>query len=270
MAISRKNDTRTIYSSMLSLSLQMGIPYEPLELTTLNELYNINLPAVNYNYKIGHFIVGLYDIDVLDNINLSINDVECQPYDANVVIKIPIFMKDSSLSLTNADRQTYKLFTTEEYGGITYNVAYAKRLTNFTGNEPYLVTYNGSFELAPLSGEGIDFLHPITVKEQSTYNTTLEYVAFSVSSRAELTADEINNINSYIDIIYPTRSGVNKYRISQIALIQSQHESINSTSEIRNAQTAYFAYTTLEESQLNNLSVNIELGEKSPTHKVVI
>ena len=267
MSKRRRQGVRTIFNGILNIHNQVDKPYVPIVGSSLNELYNIPSLLTSSPYSIGHFIIGLqpYDINNGGYVDLGLKEHQC--YDGNVYTPIPIFMKRTTETITTLERSTYKLFTTKRYNNIDYYVAYAKRLEDIESiGNPSWITHDvtNGYDLFALESRDLDYLNPTVIDETLTYPDVLKYISYSLELSLTLTEEELINIRSYIDIIYPTRTGTSKYTISEVGLLQSQHVSLDSTVEIYNSQVAYFTYLSMKDMVGNNIELSIEIGDMSP------
>ena len=264
--MNRRNIVKTLHSSMLATSQMFKLAYTPIPISTLNLYHNISGLPSDDDYSIGHFILGLADIDLLNGNTMTLDNIEHQPYDANVAVPIPIFMKINSETVTSSERAKYKLFTTINIGNDVYNVAYAKAVETITPKEPYFVTHNSSdgYSIDSLNSANLDYLNPVTTRESVSYPDTLKFVAHATSVHVTITEAEMNNIRGYIDLIYPNRTGANKYRIQEIGLTHAQFTTINAQEELRNAQVAYFINVTPKDLSSPSVNVNIDIGNLMP------
>lgn len=256
-----------MYSSILGIQQQLGNPYNPILNSTLNELHNIAVDLGDVSYKIGHFIIGLAPYDMFNSAIVDLRTIEHQCYDGNVYVPIPIFMKVATDSLSNTELSTYKLFTTKTYNNVLYNVAYAKRLEDVSSVPNYsFITHStlDGYNISSLDSKNLNYLTPTVYRESISYGEDIQYIGQSVELTISLTEAEMDNIKSYVDIIYPTRTGENKYTIGEVAILQSQHQSIDSTIELANAQPSYFVFPNIRDIVEDKLLMALEIGDFIP------
>ena len=267
MMMTNRSITKTLYSSMMQSMNMIGEEYVPPTATTLNDLFDIPNIVSDDNFKLGHFTIGISPVGIIvDDTIISRNYVH-NPYDAMVWIKIPLFMKPLSEELTADEKTKYKLWTTETYEQTSYNVAYAKSFSTVSGSsDPIFIEYSEDTGFAESLDtlETLNPLIPTIPSETMDMLHTSNYVGFSTTMNASLTAEEVSAIRGYIDIIYPNRSGGNVHNLFELGVIMSKHDGRNSSDELVDAQISHFIELSTSDMVGDDLTISIDIGDLMP------
>lgn len=123
---------RTLYLVDIDLHRQLGVPYKPLENTTLNEKFNVLTTAdVPSTYPtLQGFVIGIGGNPIMENVeNFPYN--EHSPVDGALFEHIPFVMCPVDQDLTDEERESYRLRTIETINNTQYVCYYMKKLTGY-------------------------------------------------------------------------------------------------------------------------------------------
>ncbi len=228
------NVTRTIYASALQSAQVLGIPYDIVDNTTLNEKFGIldgthpteGYPTMQYLAigRGGHRNASGADGASLTRLNTH------RASDAALFRHLPFVLREVDNDLTAIERANYALRREETIDGVTYVAYYLMRINNANVDIDYnrVIVSDGDQSTVPYTPSSSD-LNPTPIEASSTGINVSdgEYLTASAGITLNFTANIINEIVNAAKIIY----GEEEYAtLSEIALVTGQdytHSAVN-------------------------------------------
>jgi len=199
------NSQRTIYALDMQSHMMLGMPYETLPNTTLNEKYNFltNLTTNGVYPTIKYLVIGKGGTPKFTNSLMKHSAHTAK--DAALFEQVPFVMKTHETDLSAADQAKYRFRFIEIHNGVEYVCYYLKIIpsidlnrgiyqVNVVGNDGKLGYFdtNRSDILLPKPAANINYL--------DTANSV--YLAKSMKVMFEMTIDDIDNLKEVYKILY--------------------------------------------------------------------
>jgi len=245
------NVTRTIYASALQSAQVLGIPYDIVDNTTLNEKFGIldgthpteGYPTMQYLAigRGGHRNASGADGASLTRLNTH------RASDAALFRHLPFVLREVDNDLTAIERANYALRREETIDGVTYVAYYLMRINNANVDIDYnrVIVSDGDQSTVPYTPSSSD-LNPTPIEASSTGINVSdgEYLTASAGITLNFTANIINEIVNAAKIIY----GEEEYAtLSEIALVTGQ----DYTHSAVNDEGGSFTYSEVIAAQVN-------------------
>lgn len=248
------NTVRTVYNIGLETAKMLGVPYKPLESSTLNEYFNLNYTSASSEYPtLSYFSIGLRFDDILLDRNLEQKDITRDVDDIYLQRPIPFLAVKKSIGLTRNEMDTYRLIIEKEINGEVYLLCYLKRFNKEThANGFYKIIFKDNryipskIELVDINRLNSD-PNPTITLDKDEYS----YIGYRHTIDLYLTDIEIENIKIASDLLYPNVETTIRYRIGEIALVSGVETVVDGRAEVADAQSAWFTNTDII---LNNLT----------------
>jgi hypothetical protein len=128
-----ESTTRTVYGSALQTSQLLGIPYQVLANSTLNERFNVEKTAVipDGQYpRLGYFCIGTGGVKLTAGADGRPRTelVQHRSTDVSCFDPLPFILRPLNNDLSASERLKYGLRTQETYNGNVYVAYYLKRI----------------------------------------------------------------------------------------------------------------------------------------------
>lgn len=215
-----KSSTKTIYARKLSSANEVGLKYNPLPNTTLNDKFGLLPDAKTINNPIlKYYAVGVGGNDVITG-NHGYTYSDHMSYDAALFNHVPFVMVEVGADLTPIEQLRYRFKIREVVNGKEYFSYYLKVIDNIDYNDQvYTVNVKSGSKpsLNILSTNTDKFLNPIP-KTRTPGSTPLTsdnvtYIANVIKLEFSLSTDELVNLNKAIELKYGT-----KYKLTEIGV----------------------------------------------------
>lgn len=198
--------TQSVVAMQWQQHLMTGLEFTLDANTTLNEKYTINGHGVEEN-KIAFFGIGSLNQPVTTPLQLT--KIKQRPTDADLVMPIPFLVKPITTPLTEIEKETYFMRSTEDIDGELYVCCYLKKVVI---NRPTIKT----IKTTPASGNIVTpYIQPpnvltptITDYIDVTINEAIEYIMVSQKVSCEITSIDKANIEQAMNLKYPSVSKI--------------------------------------------------------------
>lgn len=199
-----ESTTRTIYGSALQTAQLLGLPYEIQDNTTLNQRFGILENAViseGVFPRVGYYCIGNgghESVTGADGIPLA-REVPHRATDASLYRPLAFIRRPTDETIPDYVTELYALWRVEEYNGLTYNTAYAKRI-NLSGVQVELehrvVDENDNIESSYTFYPSSENLVPTPpyVRNSGANVLIADYITCSARLSLSLTAQEVLEI----------------------------------------------------------------------------
>lgn len=214
------NSVRTIHLANLELSRSLGVPYEPIDHSTLNEKHNVltdyTIPAGEYP-NVGYLAIGRGGHrNIAGNGNAALQDVlQHGITDAALFEQIPFRLVEvtnaatGADSLTAAERLLYRIRKRETHNGVEYNAYYLRKIT-LTQQQPsidLLITDNGETTSSPfVPSPTMLNPQPVQAIAGNVVTATGRIISTRLPASVVLEEADINHIIEACEIIYGSAS----------------------------------------------------------------
>lgn len=216
--------TRTVYGAAMQTAKFLGIPYEPVENSTLNERFDIlanTAPSQDEEPYVAYYVIG-------NGGHQHISGASGVPYtmprnhaatDAACFNHIPFVLRELDNDLSAVERQNYALRTIETIDGVEYAAYYAKRLNleNVEVTMQKVTIDNGSQEEETFepTNENLN-PEPYDHDDEALIESSGEYVSGFAILTINFSANDAEELRNVAKIMY----GDENYAIiSEIALV---------------------------------------------------
>lgn len=215
--------TRTIYGSALQTAQLLGIEYNLLNNSTLNQRFNVQenaaLPAGQYP-KLQYFCIGTGGVRLVAGAdgNPRTEQVQHRAKDASCYAPFPFVLRSIDNDLSLAERMKYALRVTEEYNGESYVAYYLKRidLSGVVLNVEKRIINDGVITSSAYVPDSTALVPvPPVIANLGANILTSEYLTSSAQLILTFTEDEITELLAASVIKYGTDDYAN---ISEIGL----------------------------------------------------
>ena len=232
---------KTVYLEQLEVNRDLGLPYAPLQNTTLNEKFNITATSSEEYPTLQYYTIGLHYKSLTDVNNLDFNKIQHSTLDSSVYIPIPFLLKEANVGLTDLEKSKYFLRTKLTINNTEFIACYGKKIDSIANDSKlYDIVKDDTYGVELLSIPDNRYLNPIPRENIDIYGTKLNYVAVSLKLKVTIDKIEALNIRNAINLLYPNRPDTNKYEIGEIGFVFGKSGVSNGDSEIADAQIGYF------------------------------
>ncbi|MBH14219.1 MAG: hypothetical protein CMF37_15005 [Leeuwenhoekiella sp.] len=245
------NVTRTIYASALQSAQVLGIPYDIVDNTTLNEKFGIldgihpteGYPVMQYLAigRGGHRNASGADGASLTRLNTH------RASDAALFKHLPFVLREVDNDLTATQRARYGMRREETIDGVNYIAYYLLRIDNTNVDIDYnrVTVTDGDQSTVPYTPSSSDLSPTPTEVSPTGINVSDgEYLTASAGITLNFTSDIINEIVNAAKIIY----GEEEYAtLSEIGLVSGQDYTHSAT----NSEGGSFTYAEVIAAQVN-------------------
>lgn len=224
--------TRTIYGSKLQTELLLGLPYEHIANTTLNEKFDIQsgvLPNAGQMPKIGWFVIGNgghRNQTGADGFPYS-SPIQHDPADAALYNHLPFLLRLPSEDLTVLERERYGLRKQIVVNGQNYIAYYAKVLTMEDTQIQMLhnTVTDGVVSQTPFIPTGANLNPtPAPIPATGVVTTNGDYLSASAYLNLSLSREDISELVEVARIMYDNE---NYAVISEIGLVAGVPRIVN-------------------------------------------
>ena len=228
-------NTKTLHQVKLDIAQSRGIPHIPDSYSTLNEAYNIGgitPPSVGYP-ETKYIMVGNGGsrIDVGLNASPVKKTLKHKPTDAVLYNAIPFLMVPTD-DISPTERANYRLRVLEVVNGVSYFSYYVKVIETLTPNIMVKIVEQRGGEVVSSTDyiPSPESLAPTpillsNVSENTVYNRDLRATSMD---DVVLTKTDLENLKASITIKHGL-DDIEKFTISELAVIQSWTEEVTST-----------------------------------------
>lgn len=272
------NLTRTIYSSYLATVLNLGLTYEMIEKSTLNEKFGVQSgisPAPGVIPSIGYFGIGNggHKLSVGANGYTKSEAVQHRARDAALYNHIPFILRELTDDIDVTERIKYGMRRKETYNSTQYIAYYLRRLdfTNVITTNEYITVNSGVETVTDFTPNTSDLNPtPPDLTSTGTNVVTGDYLKSSAKINLEFTETDIAELLNVFNIIY----GDNSYAIiSEICLVSGVDKVVQSFAannavinfnEVIAAQVATYVNTLYPLSYINtgfNIALDVGICE---------
>lgn len=224
--------TRTIYGSKLQTELLLGLPYEHVENTTLNEKFDIQsgvLPNAGQMPKIGWFVIGNgghRNETGADGFPFS-SPIQHEASDAALYKHLPFILREPANDLDTVARGAYGLRRQEVINGQNYIAYYAKKLALNDVQIQMLhnTVTDGVVSSVPFVPTGSNLNPtPPPIPATGVVTTNGDYLSASAILNLSLTREDIAELVEVARIMYDNE---NYAVISEIGLVAGVPRVVN-------------------------------------------
>lgn len=199
------NSQRTIYALDMQSHMMLGMPYETLPNTTLNEKYNFltNLTTGGAYPTIKYLVIGKGGTPKFTDSLIKHSTHTAK--DAALFEQVPFVMKTHETDLSVTEQANYRFRFIEIHNGIEYVCYYLKVI-------PSIDLSRGIYQVNVVDSEGklgyfdtnrSDILSPVPAVNINYLDTANSvYLAKSMKVMFEMTADDIANLKEVYKILY--------------------------------------------------------------------
>lgn len=202
---------RTMFSFDIELHRQLGVKYEPLPNTTLNEKYSVletaEAPTGRYPQLVG-FVIGIGGSAAVPDANNFVFN-EHGPLDGALFEGIPWLTVPLTKEIPKEEQDKYRLKVIENINGEPYVNYYMKRLENIDLKKEFYVIRaaspeagHGSPTLKPMDTQKSTILRPVPKERNLSYlnQYTPKYITKIAKIEFEITPEEQRNIQQALAI----------------------------------------------------------------------
>ena len=233
------NSQRTIYALDMQSHMMLGLPYEPLPNTTLNEKFNFltNQTTGGVYPSIKYLIIGKGGGAKYTDSRMKHSTHTTK--DGALFQQVPFVMKTIDNDLTPDEKLKYRFRFLEIHNGIEYACYYLKVIPQIDlSRSIYQVNVvDNDGKLSYFDTNRRDILSPtpaVNINYLDTSNS--KYLAKSIKVMFEMTIADINNLKEVYTILY--NESIN---ISEIAICSGiDTVTANNTTESKCVQVNYF------------------------------
>ncbi|RLF08141.1 MAG: hypothetical protein DRJ64_01635 [Thermoprotei archaeon] len=221
------NGNKTIYSSRLQNYISLGLEYEPLINTTLNEKFVIN-PRYNFNDTIKRFptinVLTIGGDDIVPNSNLNKLNLRASPHsplDASLFNHIPFYLKKVSEVGNMPPNDNYVLKKHITIDNELYLACYGYYMSDIIYKGDVIMFNNIDTDFVNISKVDTNdgsFLNPVPRERLELVNTPDNYLGTFFKMYFFFSENEILNMLEAFSILYKDDS---KNRITELGVCSS-------------------------------------------------
>lgn len=205
-----KKITRTIYGTLLETAQLMGLPYQQVTNTTLNEKFNIfpeMRPDNNAVPRARYFCIGMGGHRAMTGAEgkTFISPIQHRPEDAALFDHLPFLLREPDQDLSMIERAAYGLRKQITVRGTEYIAYYLKRL-DLTETAPSMkinTTTDGTVATTPFVPTSAN-LNPIAPEIENTgvITATGQYLSASAMVKLDFSAADVAELVNVAQILY--------------------------------------------------------------------
>lgn len=278
-----ENIVRTIYGSHVQDCAFLGLPFQMMENSTLNEKFNIEagvMPVSGTVPKGRYWAIGNggHKFSVGEGGLSKPEPLQHRARDAALFNHIPFVLREPSLDLSSGERAKYALRKQITVNGLTYIAYYLKRI-DFTGvsAEPLFKTVtDGTTVTTPFQPTTADLNPTPPDLDPSGVNLpTGDYLTVSAKLPLSLTQEECLELLNVANLLF----GDEEFAIiSEVALVTAVDKTVTAGgsgqptfnfNEVIAAQVASFVNTFFPAKFSNNgINILLDVGATEPLFKL--
>lgn len=265
--------TRTVYNSYLNTCLLMGVPFQLVPNSTLNELFSVQqgvAPAATPHLK--YFAIGIGGRILTAGAD-GTPLVEVQQHkatDAGVFRPVPFILRPITNDIDAGTRANYAMRRIETINNVDYVAYYLKRLPiqGVPVDMEYITVINGVQTISAFAPNSSNLNPtPQTLNNGGVNLVSGDLVAASAKMAASFTANEVAEFISAITIKFGDPTYAN---ISEVALVSGEDKvvqspaagntMINFTEAIAAQILTHFTADYNMQFNTNGLTINLDIG----------
>lgn len=271
-----RSSQRSLFMLDLDLHRSFGLPYKPLENTTLNEKFGVltaTVPDDVMKYPLLHYYgIGTGGSLILeDTEGYTFN--EHSPLDGCLFNHVPFIMRESHKDLSKEERAKYRMRVIETINGREYACYYLKKIDTIDIKQ---IFYSVRTLVDNITGEQTPILSPLDLTAEPVLTPKPSNRTLSYKNVADLDyATYINKlIFSFTVVDFNELAEVFKIKqiqnthLTEAGIFAGIDVDVGEHKELIYTQCMYFVQITLKILQTltkkNNTNVIVELGGMEP------